>query len=244
MRNIKLVIEYLGTNYCGFQKQQNGVTIQSVLEEAIFKTLNERVTIYPSGRTDAGVHALGQVVNFYSSTNIEANKLPIIINFNLPNDIKVLSSKEVPEEFNARKSAKSKTYIYKICNERTLSVFDENRALAFGYNLNLQIMNQACKKLIGTHNFSSFVSTGTSTKTTTRTIYDCNITKQNKYLIFSITGNGFLYNMVRIIVGTLLDIGTGKTSLETLDLLLQGNNRKLAGKTVKPDGLYLKEVCY
>lgn len=244
MKNIKLVIEYIGTNYCGFQKQVNGTTIQSVLEDAIFKAIKENVTIYPSGRTDSGVHALGQVVNFYTNSTIDVEKMPVVINFYLPKDIRIISSNEVEQDFNARKSAISKTYIYKICNKRTLSVFDENRALPCGYNLNLQKMQQACKKIIGTHDFSSFVSTGTSTKTTTRTIFDCSITKQGIYLIFSITGNGFLYNMVRIIVGTLLDIGTEKTTLETLDILLQGKNRKLAGKTVKPDGLYLKEVCY
>lgn len=244
MRNLKLIIEYLGTNYCGFQKQKNGVTVQSVLEDAILKALGESVTIYPSGRTDAGVHALGQVINFYTNSNIQVEKMPIVINFNLPTDIRVLSCEEVPEDFNARKSAKSKTYIYKICNQRTLSVFDEGRALAFGYELDINKMQQACKKIIGTHNFSSFVSTGTSTKTTTRTIYNCNIEREGKYLIFSITGNGFLYNMVRIIVGTLLNIGIQKTSLETLDEILKGNNRTLAGKTVKPDGLYLKEVNY
>ncbi len=244
MKNIKLVLEYLGTNYCGFQKQKNGISIQQVLEEAIKKSLGEQVTTYPSGRTDAGVHALGQVVNFYTSSTIEAQKMATVINFNLPNDIRIISSSQVDENFNARKSAKSKTYIYKISNTRTLSVFDENRALPFGYELDLQKMQKGAEKFVGTHDFSSFVSSNTSTKTTVRTIYACTVSKQNNYIYVTVTGNGFLYNMVRIIVGTLLDIATNKTDLETLDVILQGNNRTMAGKTVTPDGLYLKEVNY
>lgn len=244
MKNIKLVLEYIGTNYCGFQRQKNGLSIQQILEDAIKNVTGEEVTTYPSGRTDAGVHALGQVVNFFTSTTILPEKLAIVINQHLPQDIRIISSCEVPENFNARKSAKSKTYIYKIVNARTLSVFCENRALAFGYKLNFSKMQEATKMLIGTHNFSSFVSTGSSTKTTTRTIYNCNLNKDGENITLTITGNGFLYNMVRIIVGTLLDIGTGKITLETFKEILQGNKRKLAGKTVSPNGLYLKEVNY
>ncbi len=244
MKNIKLVIEYIGTKYCGFQRQKNGLSIQEVLEEAIKLATGETVVTYPSGRTDAGVHALGQVVNFFTNSSIQADKMPIVINYHLPNDIKVLSSCEVEDNFNARKSAIKKTYIYKIFNCRQLSVFDEGRAIPFGFQLDIDEMKKACNKFIGTHDFSSFVSTGTSTKSTIRTIYNCEINKENNYVYLTITGNGFLYNMVRIIVGTLLDIGIKKTSLEMLDTLLQGNNRKLAGRTVKPDGLYLKEVYY
>lgn len=245
MRNICLVLEYLGTNYCGFQKQINGLSIQEVLENTIFESINEKCTVYPSGRTDAGVHALGQVVNFFTNSTVQAEKFEIILNLKLPSDIRVVSSKEVPLDFHSRKSAKSKTYIYKIYNGKKLSVFEVNRCLCCKYSLDFNKMQEGAKLIEGTHDFSSFVASNATTKTTIRTIYKAVFTKKDDYLTFEITGNGFLYNMVRILVGTLIEVGRGKISLEELsNLLLGGNNRCSAGKTVKPDGLYLKEVNY
>ena len=244
MRNIKLIIEYIGTNYCGFQKQKNGLSIQLVLESAIEQALNETCKTYPSGRTDAGVHAMGQVVNFFTNSTIQAEKFSTVINFKLPKDIRIIDSVEVDPSFNSRKSAKSKTYIYKIYNKRNLSVFDENRCLAYGYNLNLDLMQKGAEMFVGEHNFSSFVASKSSAKTTIRTIFSAKFVKNGDYLTFEICGNGFLYNMVRIILGTLLELGREKISLTTIETLLNGNCRNKAGKTLPPDGLYLKEVKY
>lgn len=244
MKNICLILEYLGTNYCGFQRQKNGLSIQEVLENTLKDVTGEDIKTYPSGRTDAGVHALGQVVNFFTSSTITPEKFSVVLNLKLPLDIRVKNSFEVDQNFNSRKSAISKTYIYKIYNGKVLGAFDVGRCLFCGYKLDLNKMNEACKLIEGEHDFSSFVATNATTKTTIRTIYKAELTKCGEYLTFSVTGNGFLYNMVRILVGTLIEIGRGKISLNDLKILLQGNNRQKAGKTVSPDGLYLKEVKY
>ena len=244
MKNVKLVLEYLGTNYCGFQKQKNGLSVQEVLENCLEESLKEKVKTYPSGRTDAGVHAYMQVVNFFTNSTIPVDKIALLLNLKLPCDIRVLSSIEVDKNFNSRKSAVSKTYEYKIYLGTELSPFDAKRALLCKYALDVGVMQKGADKLVGTHDFSSFVASHATTKTTIRTIYSANFKREGNYLYFTISGNGFLYNMVRIIVGTLIEIGRGKMSLNTMDELLKGNKRNLAGKTVKPDGLYLKEVKY
>lgn len=244
MKNICLILEYLGTNYCGFQRQKNGLTIQEVLENTIEECLGEKCKTYPSGRTDAGVHALGQVVNFFTSTTVQPEKISVVLNLKLPKDIRVVKSFEVDSTFNSRKSAKSKTYIYKIFTGRELSVFDHGRALFCYYKLDFDKMIEACKLIEGEHDFSSFVASNATTKTTVRTIYKATLEKQGDWLTFSVTGNGFLYNMVRILVGSLIEIGRGKLSLEEFKKVLLGNARHKAGKTVSPDGLYLKEVEY
>ena len=241
--NIGLVVEYIGTNYCGFQKQKNGITIQEVLETAIEKATAQKTTIVASGRTDTGVHALGQVVNFKTDTTIAPEKLAIIINFHLPEDVKVVKSFLVSDDFNARFDATEKTYVYRVCNAENMSVFKINRALHFPKKLDIKLMENAAKKLVGEHDFSSFMASGSSVKTTVRTIKKLSIFKENDDIIFEITGNGFLYNMVRIIVGTLLDIGSGKKQ-DNIEELLLGCRRKMAGKTVGAQGLYLKEVLY
>ena len=244
MKNISLVLEYVGTNYCGFQRQKNGLSIQEVLENTIFETTKEKVKIIPSGRTDAGVHALGQVVNFLTSSTIPDSKFKTVLNLHLPKDIRVKQSFEVNLNFNSRKYAKQKTYEYKIFCGEELSAFDQDRCLLIKHELNLKQMNMASMKFLGTHDFSSFIASGASTKTTVRTIFDSHFEVRDGYLYYVITGNGFLYNMVRIIVGTLLEVGRGKMSVNEIDELLKGNNRKDAGKTVSPAGLYLKEVKY
>ena len=241
--NIGLVIEYIGTNYCGFQRQKNGITVQEVLENAIEMATAQKSTITASGRTDTGVHALGQVVNFKTNTTIAPEKLAIVINLHLPKDVKVLKSFVVDDEFNSRFDAKEKTYVYRVCNDENMSVFKENRALHFPKKLDINKMKMAAKKLVGEHDFSSFMATGSSVKSTVRTIKKVSIYEENKDIVFEISGNGFLYNMVRIIVGTLLDIGSGKKEDNISELLL-GGRRKMAGKTVGAQGLYLKEVLY
>lgn len=244
MKNICLVVEYVGTNYCGFQRQKNGLSIQEMLEDAILKTTQEKSKTYPSGRTDAGVHALGQVVNFFTSSTIPAQKFKVVLNLVLPHDIRVTDSFEVEKTFNSRKSAKSKTYKYKIFCGEELSAFDYGRCLLVKNKLDIKKMNMAAMKFVGTHDFASFQASRASTKTTIRTIYESYFEQKGDYLNFVISGNGFLYNMVRIIVGTLLEVGRGKMGVEKIDYLLSGNHRTQAGKTVKPDGLYLMKVRY
>lgn len=244
MKNICLIIEYIGTKYAGFQRQKNGLSIQEVLENAIKEAVKEEVKVTPSGRTDRGVHALGQVVNFKTSTTIPINKLKIPINFYLPSDIRVKDAFEVSSSFSSRKDAKRKTYIYKIYNGENFSVFDENRVLNFPYDLDYTLLEEGAKLVVGEHDFSAFVASKASTKTTIRTIYSSYFTFENEYITYHITGNGFLYNMVRIIVGTLLDVARKKITLENFKNLLNGGKRHLAGKTVSPNGLYLEKVEY
>jgi len=244
MKNICLILEYVGTNYHGFQKQKNGISIQEVLENIIFDVTHEKSKVTPSGRTDMGVHALGQVVNFLTSSTIPAEKFKTVLNLYLPKDIKVKKSFEVERNFNSRKSAKQKTYEYKIFCGEELSAFDEDRCLLCKYHLDLKKMSIASMKFLGEHDFSSFVASNYTSKTTVRTIFDSHFEERDGYLYYVVTGNGFLYNMVRIIVGTLLEVGRGKMPLSKIDELLEGNKRQEAGKTVSPSGLYLKEVKY
>ncbi len=244
MQNICLVLEYIGTNYAGFQRQKNGLSIQEVLENAINLALSEKVKVTPSGRTDAGVHAYNQVVNFFTNTTIPVEKLKIPINFYLPKDIRVKSAKAVDLSFNSRKSAKKKTYVYKIYNGQNFSVFDEDRVLYYPYKLDFDLLNKGADLICGTHDFNAFVRSNATTKTTIRTIFSSYFTREGDYIVYHITGNGFLYNMVRILVGTLLLLGRGKLSLDDIKELLNGGNRAQAGKTVSPCGLYLENVEY
>lgn len=244
MKNISLTIEYLGTNYCGFQRQKNGLSIQQVLEEAILQATGEKVTLTPSGRTDAGVHALGQVANFLFAGSIPTDKLKVVINLCLPNDIRVVSAQEKPLDFNARKSAKRKTYLYKIFTGQDLSVFDQGRLLHYPRQFDMTLLDKCARTLVGEHNFSAYVASGASTSTTIRTIYDAQFERDGDYLTFRITGNGFLYNMVRILVGTMLEVGCGKRSLESFVCSLSGGKRADAGRTAKACGLYLENVSY
>lgn len=244
MKNICLILEYIGTNYCGFQCQKNGITVQQVLEQILSEIVGHNCTVYPSGRTDAGVHALGQVVNFHTTSQLPGDRFKTVLNNLLPYDIRVVNSFEVDKNFHARKSAKSKTYIYKIFNGSDMPVFDVKRVLKCEYNLDFDLMQKGAKLFEGEHDFSSFVASNATTKTTIRTIFSANFVKNGDYVTFEICGNGFLYNMVRIIVGTLIDLGRGKLTLNDIKNLLVSTNRQGAGKTVSPDGLYLKKVEY
>lgn len=245
MKNICLLLEYLGKNYSGYQKQINAVSIQQVLEDAIFEALGERVDTFASGRTDAKVNALGQVVNFFTSSRIAPEKMAICINRHLPQDIRVISSREVPEDFNSRLSAKSKTYEYRLVYKRPLSVFEIDRAVSYSYTLDFELLKRVLKKFEGEHDFSSFMASGSNIKDKTiRTIYSFTFERSGDNVTFTIRGNGFLYNMVRILIGTSLDIARGVLDYSVIDKLLEGKNRKLAGKTAPAEGLYLKCVEY
>ena len=244
MRNIKLVLEYDGTNFSGWQKQPQKRTIQEEIETALYKILKEEVTVIGSGRTDAGVHALGQVANFMTNAKIKPEELLYAINTMLPIDIVVISVEEVSEEFNARISAKKKHYRYVINNSKFPSALNANREYHFKYFLDTEIMQLAANDLIGSHDFKAFCSAKSSVKDTTREVYLIKVNRLSDRVVIDIVGNGFLYNMVRIIVGTLLDIGSGKLDICTIKNMLNEKKRELGGRTVGPEGLYLVDVAY
>ena len=240
--NIKITVEYIGTRYAGWQKQSGVKTVQSEIEAAIEKITNEKVELNGSGRTDAGVHAYGQVANFHSDTRIPASKIKYALNQHLPKDICIIDSEEVDEEFHARFTAKAKTYLYRIQTGEVKRVFEQDRAYYVKRNLNIVKMQSAAQSLIGEHDFSSFKTEGSSAKNFVRIIYAIEIMQQDDMIEIEVTGNGFLYNMVRIIVGTLVEIGKGKDY--DIPAILEAKNRVQAGPTAPAHGLYLKSLKY
>lgn len=242
---VLLTVQYVGTNYHGWQIQPQKNTIQGVLEQAIFKGLGQKCETFASGRTDAGVHAWAQTAHFDVNTKIAPEKIAFVLNKYLPNDIKVLKSQQVSDDFNARFSVKKKTYEYYFyASEQTLPLLEQTYA-KISANFNLEEVQKACKYFLGKHDFVGFSSTGRQTKTTIRTIYDAKIVSlgENRFKL-SITGNGFLYNMVRIIAGTLFEVGCGKIKPEQIPQILQSKSREKAGKTAQAKGLMLKQVEY
>lgn len=246
MKNIKLTIEYEGTNYSGWQKQDNVVTIQGSLEEALEILTNEKIKLMGSGRTDGGVHALAQVANFRTNATIPGEKYKYALKFLLPDDITIMDSEEVDIGFNARFSATKKTYKYIVYNGELPKALYRNFSYHVPYDIDIDKMIDASKYLIGTHDFASFMGAKSSVKSTVRTIYSISIEKEkeNELIIFKIEGNSFLRNMVRIIVGTLLEIGFGKLNVEDLCKIILEKNRELAGHTAPPQGLFLEKVFY
>ena len=218
MRNLKVTIQYNGSNYCGWQKQPDSLGIQGTIEKAIHDITREEVKLTGSGRTDAGVHALGQVANFKLENAIPVDKIPNALNSKLPKDISIIDCIEVDGEFHSRYNAKGKTYD-----------FDK--------------MVKESKYLIGTHDFKGFMSSGSSVKDTVREIYGIRLTKQEDLIVLEVEGNGFLYNMVRIIVGTLVDIGRGRIN-KSLKEIVESKSRSECGHTAPAHGLFLKKVDY
>ena len=243
MKNVLMGVSYLGTNYAGWQKQDNALGIQEVIENALSELCNGCVEIFASGRTDSGVHALEQCfsceINF---PNI--NKLPLALNSKLPKDIRILWAKEVEPNFHARFSAHKKTYLYRVKTDSIESPFDEQITTYLMYKISLDKMQKAAKYLVGEHDFRAFCSSGASVPDYIRTIYSIIINKTENLYEFEICGNGFLYNMVRIIVGTLIDVGRGKIEPEAIKEILESKNRQNAGKTMPAKGLMLKKVEY
>lgn len=252
------VISYFGANYVGWQRQLNGLSVQEVLEKALEKTFGAPTSATASGRTDAGVHALGQVVHFDADTSIPTDKIPFAVNTHLPDDISMLSCEVVPDDFNARFWAKRKTYCYKIyVSKHRLPLFELDHE-HITYPLDLDKIEQAAKIIEGTHDFKCFEASGSVIKNTVRTVYSVAIaTRQfdnatvradGKFfdgeLSISVTGNGFLYNMVRIIAGTLVYVGSGKLTPQDISAALESGDRTMAGKTLGARGLTLISVQY
>lgn len=244
MRNIKLTIEYDGTNYSGWQKQSNALGIQEVIEKAIFKLTGEKTEVIGSSRTDAGVHAKGFVANFYTESKIPDNKFMKAINSKLPCDVVIIDSEAAELKFHSRYDSKGKTYSYTILNRPQKSALMRNYSYHFYRKLNIESMKSGSAYLIGKHDFASFKNTGSSAKTTVRTINAIDIISKEQYVIFYITADGFLYNMVRIIAGTLLDVGIGKITPYDVKVILESHDRQKAGKTAPACGLCLEKVFY
>ena len=244
MRNIKLTLEYDGTNYLGWQKQKVGITIQGTLEEVIKVLTKEEVEVTGSSRTDAGVHAKGFVANFKTNSKIPSEKFREAINHKLPEDIVILKSEEVEEEFHARYNAMGKTYSYSILNRDVPSAIDRNYLYHVKRRLDVESMKEACQYFIGTHDFSAFKTSGSSVKTTVRTIKELYIEDNDDIIKIYVTGDGFLYNMVRIIVGTLIMVGSNKIKPLEIKNIIASKEREKAGICVPASGLVLEKVYY
>ena len=244
MRNIKLTIEYDGKDFNGWKKQPNKLNIQGTIEQAIKMVTKEDIELIASGRTDAGVHALGQVANFKTNSKIPIDKIPVAINSNLKKSIRIKNAEEVEERFHSRLTCKRKTYRYIINNSFEGTAIYRNLETHIPIKLDVYKMQKAIKFFEGEHDFKAFKASGTSSKSSIRTIYEGNVYEKEDRIYIELTGNGFLYNMVRIISGTLVDVGMGKILPEEIQEIIKEGKRERAGKTLPPQGLYLVKVEY
>lgn len=246
LRNIKLEIEYNGAKYCGWQVQLNSRkrSIQEVIEKVLRKILGKKVKLIVSGRTDAGVHALAQIANFYTSSKIPLDKLRLGMNGILPRDIKISGIKEVGSDFHSRFSSKAKAYRYTILNRSHSSPLMDGKVFFYPHHLNLRLMREEALVLLGRHNFSSFQASLGKERNPRKTIKRLAITKSKDLIYIDIEADGFLYNMVRNIVGTLIQIGRGKLLKGSLKKILFLKDRRLAGQTLPAHGLCLLKVKY
>lgn len=246
MQTLKLTLQYDGTAYAGFQRQPNGVTVQERLEEAMRLITGEPELKLgaASGRTDAGVHARGQVVHMRTAATIPIDRWPYALNSRLPADIVVVGAEGAPDDFHARYWALEKRYRYTIEAAPFPSPLHRLYAYHWGRSLDVGLMRQAAALLVGTHDFAAFRSTGGAAKTSTRTITRLDVTESAPLLYLDVAADGFLYNMVRILAGTLLEVGAGRRPLEDIRRALTTGERRYAGKTLPPHGLCLEEVTY
>lgn len=244
MKNIKLTIEYDGKEYNGWQKQPNKLNIQGEIERAIQNITGEQVELIGSGRTDAGVHAFGQVANFKIDSDFPIEKMAIAINSQLKKSIRIKKTEEVSQEFHSRYNCHSKTYQYVIDNSEQGSAIYRGLSYHVPQELDVEKMQKAVTYFVGEHDFSSFKSSGTSSKSSVRIIYDANVEKDGEKVKISLTGNGFLYNMVRIMTGALIDVGHKKIAPEDIKTMLEEKDRTKAADTAPAKGLYLYKVSY
>ena len=244
MKNIALRLRYDGSRYHGWQVQKNAITVAQTMEEALAKVCGERVKLTGCGRTDAGVHALRYCANFHSDCTVPVDRMPLAVNSRLPDDIAVVDAVEVPDDFNAIGSCVKKEYVYKILNSRIPDPFLADRVCFYPQRLNISLMQAAARAFEGTHDFKAVRSEGTQTKTTVRTVYWCRAEKDGDLITVSICANGFLYNMCRAMVGTMVYASYGKLIPEEIPALLEKRDRRLTGPTMPPQGLYLNRVIY
>ncbi len=244
MKNIALRLRYDGSRYHGWQVQKNTITVAQTMEEALAKVCGERVKLTGCGRTDAGVHALRYCANFHSDCTVPVDRMPLAVNSRLPDDIAVVDAVEVPDDFNAIGSCVKKEYVYKILNSRIPDPFLADRVCFYPQRLDISLMQAAARAFEGTHDFKAVRSEGTQTKTTVRTVYWCRAEKDGDLITVSICANGFLYNMCRAMVGTMVYASYGKLIPEEIPALLEKRDRRLTGPTMPPQGLYLNRVWY
>jgi tRNA pseudouridine38-40 synthase len=245
MRNIKIVIEYDGTKYKGWQRLgDSDNTIQHKIEAVLSKMAEENIEITASGRTDAGVHATNQVANFRTESTMPDHKMRSYCYEYLPEDIVVKTVEEVDLNFHARYNAKAKKYVYNICNNKAHNVFTRKYDYHVIQPLNIEKMRKASEILIGEHDFQSFTTLKSKKKSTVRDIYTINIVNEDGNIEISVQGNGFMKNMVRLIVGTLVEVGIGEKSVDEIGVILEKKERKYAGHIAPAKGLFLEEVNY
>ncbi len=244
MRRIRLIVEYEGTAYVGWQAQPNGVAVQQKIEEAIENVTGVRSVLQGSGRTDSGVHALAQVAHFDTGARMPADKFAFALNTFLPPDIRILYSDEVPDSFHARFDAKRKHYRYTIQTGPHADVFTRNTALHVHAPLDFDRLQSTASEYSGEHDFRAFMSSGSTMENTVRTIYFSEWSADGKYLHYDVCGNGFLYNMVRIMVGTMLEINAGRLPRDSVQKAFSTPERSFAGATAPAHGLTLYRVVY
>lgn len=245
MRNLRLLLSYDGSRYRGWQRLPGQeMTIQGKLETALSRILGEQIEVVGSGRTDAGVHALGQVANFHCQSSLSCQEILSQLRRYLPEDIGIRSCMEAGPRFHARLNAKAKTYVYRVWNSETPCVFDRRYVYQVSEPLDFAAMEEACRLFLGAHDFSAFCANGQMKKNKVREIYRFTLERAGEELRFTVRGNGFLYHMVRIMVGTVLEVGQGKRKAQEIPLLLAGEKREAAGYTVPARGLCLQEVEY
>ena len=241
---VKLVVAYDGTNYAGWQVQPNGVTIEEKLNEALSDLLQEPISVTGASRTDAGVHSLGNVAIFDTASRMPADKICYALNQRLPRDIVVQSSCQVADDWHPRYATGRKTYEYRILNRKMPDPTRRLDTYHYYYALDADRMNEAASYLVGEHDFTSFSSVKAQVKSRVRTIYEARVERQGDIITISVTGSGFLYNMVRIIAGTLIKVGAGEIEPEAMQAILEGQDRELAGPTAPPHGLTMIGIEY
>ncbi len=244
MRNIKLTLEYDGTHFFGFQTQKKYRTVQNELEAALKKLFHQKIKVIASGRTDSGVHAEGQVVNFYIHPKLELPKIQFGLNHYLPEDLAVTEIEEVPSSFHSQYSAKWKAYEYRVFNSKHRSPLERFHSFRFPYPLDFRKMKQGVQILRGKHDFRVFEASGGRRKSAIRIIRKFEVRKEGKIICFTVEANGFLYKMVRSMVGTLLQLGSGKLKLANFKKILEHGKRDFVGPTAPPQGLTLKSVTH
>ncbi len=244
MRNLLITIAFCGTNYHGFQVQKNALSVCEVFQDALEKVISSRPDVKGCSRTDSGVHARMYCLSIKMESPIACERLVAALNRNLPDDVAVLAAKEVDLDFHARYSCKGKQYVYEIHNSNVKDPFSPNLAYRYGYHLDADMLNVEAQDYVGTHDFAAFQSAHSDVEDTVRTITEFSVNRLNDKVYFTVSGDGFLYNMVRIMVGTLVFIAMDKLPKGSIKSIIESKNRQMAGKTMPACGLYLNKVFY